>query len=147
MKSYISIFMLYMLLGATTNIHAQTAGEIHKTEQAIKQDGKYALLVMKPQHLKAGILSGENFKMRNKGIDFQIVLCGEVVKELLQDKSLQKLVVNTVKNHGLKILVCGLSLQQLGIDKSLLPVETPVTDNGLIYFFGLEEQGYKTIAL
>ena len=147
MKFYINALLLCALLGASSYAHAQTAGEIRKTEQSIKQDGKYALLVMKLQLLKAGILTGGNFKNKSGKIDFQIVTCGEVVKDLSQEKELQRFVVDAVKNHGLKILICGLSVQQLGIDKSLLPAETPITDNGLTYFFGLEEQGYKTIAL
>lgn len=146
MKSYIIIISICLSMFGTNMSQAQTIENINKTEQAIKSNGKYALMVMNAQHLKAGILTGKELKEKSSGIDFQIVTCGELVKEISQDKTLQNLIVDAVKHYGLKILACGLSIKQLGVDKSLLPAEMPVTANGLIYMLGLEEQGYKTIA-
>lgn len=142
----INIFIIGLLL-SVTSLRAQTAADIQKTEQAIQQDGKYALLVMKVQHLKAAILTGEDFKKRSPETDFQIVACGELVKQIAEDDALKKLVKEAVSTNGIKILVCGLSLQQFSVDAALLPAETPVTQNGLIYMFGLQESGYKTITL
>lgn len=146
MKSYIILILTLLTFGAE-NLNAQTTENIQKTEQAIHKKGKYALLVMKVQHLKAAIQTGIEFKTKSRKIDFQIVTCGELVKEISLDKALQNLIHNAVNQHGLKILVCGLSITQFKVDKTLLPEETHLTENGLIYMFGLQEQGYKTVIL
>lgn len=146
MKSYIILMVALMTFGAE-NLNAQTAENIQKTEQSIRKNGKYALLVMKVQHLKVAIQTGIELKAKSKKIDFQIVTCGELVKEISIDEELQALIKNAVNQHGLKILVCGLSIKQFEIDKILLPKETPATENGLLYMLGLQEQNYKTVIL
>lgn len=146
MKSYIILMVALMTFGAE-NLNAQTAENIQKTEQSIRKNGKYALLVMKVQHLKVAIQTGIELKAKSKKIDFQIVTCGELVKEISIDEELQTLIKNAVNQHGLKILVCGLSIKQFEIDKILLPKETPATENGLLYMLGLQEQNYKTVIL
>lgn len=146
MKLYLILMLALMTFGAA-NLNAQTAENIQKTEQSIRKNGKYALLVMKAQHLKAAIQTGIEFKSKSQKIDFQIITCGELVKEISHDGELQNLIKNGVTQNGLKILVCGLSIKQFKVDKTLLPNETPPTENGLIYMFGLQEQGYKTVIL
>lgn len=146
MKLYLILMLALMTFGAA-NLNAQTAENIQKTEQSIRKNGKYALLVMKAQHLKAAIQTGIEFKSKSQKIDFQIITCGELVKEISLDGELQNLIKNGVTQNGLKILVCGLSIKQFKVDKTLLPNETSPTENGLIYMFGLQEQGYKTVIL
>jgi len=146
MKTIIILFIALMTFGAG-NLNAQTAESIQKTEQSIRKNGKYALLVMKALHLKTAINTGIEFKANSKKIDFQIIVCGELVKEISQDTALQSLIKNAVTQHGLKVLACGLSIEQLKVDKSLLPNEIKVTKNGLIYMFGLQEKNYKSIVL
>lgn len=147
MKSYLFILMFVISFIATITTEAQTAENIESTEQSIKDNGKYAMLVMKAQHLKAAILTGKDFRSRSSEIDFQIITCGALVKEISEDNALQKLITEAVKNEKLKILVCGLSIQQFEVDPSSFPAEIPIADNGLIYMFGLQEQGYKSINL
>lgn len=146
MKTVIIIFLALMTFGAG-NLNAQTAESIQKTEQSIRKNGKYALLVMKALHLKTAVITGIEFKAKSEKIDFQIIVCGELVKEISQDKELQSLIKNAVTQHGLKVLACGLSIEQLKVDKTLLPKEISVTKNGLIYMFGLQEKNYKSIVL
>lgn len=146
MKIYLITFIALLTLGLGL-ANGQTPEAIKETEQAVRKDGRYAMLVMKAQHLKAGIKTGIAFKSKSEKIDFQIVACGMLVKEISEDAELQSLIKNTVSDQGLKILVCGLSIQQFGINKTLLPKETPITENGLIYMFGLQELGYKSITL
>jgi putative oxidoreductase len=40
-----------------------------------------------------------------------------------------------------------MSVRQLNVDPAALPPEAPTTENGLTYLFGLQEQGFETIAL
>lgn len=147
MKKYITALLFISFIMGTTNISAQTAEEINHVEQSIKTNGKYALLVMNPKHLKVAIMTGEKFKDKSKKIGFQIVTCGEVVKEISTNQELKKTVIEAVQKYGLKIVVCGLTVKQLNIDKTLLPAETPIVNNGIVYMFGLEELGYKSISI
>lgn len=146
MKFYI-IILLTLLNSVFNTSYAQTSENIAKTEQAIKKNGKYALLVMSVQHLKSAIKTGIELKTYSPKIDIQIISCGELVRDISKDKDLQNLTLNAITKNGLKILICGLSIEQLKIDKTLLPIEIPVTKNGLIYLFGLQELGYKSITL
>lgn len=146
MKTILILFVALMTFGAG-NLQAQTAESIQKTEQSIRKNGKYALIVMKALHLKTAVNTGIEFKAKSEKIDFQIIVCGELVKEISQDAALQSLIKNAVTQHGLKVLVCGLSVEQLKVDKTLLPNEIKITRNGLIYMFGLQEKKYKSIVL
>lgn len=146
MKTILILFVALMTFGAG-NLQAQTAESIQKTEQSIRKNGKYALIVMKALHLKTAVNTGIEFKAKSEKIDFQIIVCGELVKEISQDAALQSIIKNAVTQHGLKVLVCGLSVEQLKVDKTLLPNEIKITRNGLIYMFGLQEKNYKSIVL
>ncbi len=146
MKTIIIIFLALMTFGAG-NLNAQTVESVQETEQSIRKNGKYAIMVMKAPHLKTAVNTGIEFKANSKKIDFQIIVCGELVKEISQDAALQSIIKNAVTQHGLKVLVCGLSIEQFKVDKTLLPKEISVTKNGLIYIFGLQEKNYKSIVL
>ncbi|MBI1182997.1 hypothetical protein GC194_01905 [bacterium] len=146
MKHLIILALIFIAFGSKP-INAQTAQEVQKVESSIRKNGKYSILVMNTQHLKAAIKTGIGFTSTSQRIDFQIVTCGKLLDEIAQDPELQNLIKTAVNEQGLKILACGLSIEQLNIDKTLLPVEMQITGNGLIYMFGLQEKGFNTIAL
>ena len=146
MRQYLFIIASALCLWGTSPANAQSVKEIQTVENAVKNDGKYALLVRTLQHLKAAVITGDALKRKSDKIDFRIVVCGELVKELSNNDSLKKM-VNEASGRGLKILACGLSVKRLAVDKSRLPESVSITENGLIYLFGLEESGFKTIAL
>lgn len=131
---------------SSTTLFAQADTDVTKIENSIKKNGKYALLVQKTNHLKAAIKTGENFKAQSAKIQFQIVVCGELVKEISNDESLKTL-ISEANSKGIKILACGLSIKQFQVDTTLLPTVMPITENGLIYMFGLQENGFVTIEL
>lgn len=122
------------------------AGQIDTTEHAIEADGKYAVLVSTAQHLDAAIATGRSMRTRNQAIQFQIVACGQVVKEIATSATVAESVRQAVRD-GIAVVVCGMSVNQLKVDPANLPPEAPTTENGLIYLFGLQEQGFETIAL
>lgn len=146
MKTILIIFLALMSFGAG-NLKAQTAESVQETEQSIRKNGKYALIVMNAQHLKVALNTGIEFKTKSEKIDFQIIACGELVKEISKDAALQGILKNGVTQHGLKVLVCGLSIDQFKVDKALFAKEIVITKNGLTYMFGLQEKNYKSIIL
>lgn len=146
MKSYLILISALITLGPV-KLYAQSAANIPVTENSIHKKGKYAMLVMKSQHLVAGIKTGIDLKSRSQKIDFQLLVCGELVNDITLNEDLQNLISDAVRLHSIKILVCGLSIKQFNVKQSLLPKEMTLSDNGLIYMFGLQEQGFKTIIL
>lgn len=147
MKKYIVPIIIALSCITTQNAFAQSRTQIQKTEQSIKKGGKYALLVMKAQHLKAALMTGIAFKFNSPDIDFQIVTCGELVKEIGQDKALQQLIVAAVRNNGLKVLTCGLSIQQFSVDQSTVAQGNTSNREWARLYVWLQEQGFKTIIL
>lgn len=120
---------------------------IDAAEQAIKADGKYAVLVSTAQHLDAAITTGRSMHARSRAIQFQIVARGQVVKEIATSAAVADSVRQAVRGDGIAVVVCGMSVNQLKVDPAALPPEAPTTENGLVYPFGLQEQGFETIAL
>lgn len=147
MYKYIILITMTLAILDPGNIYGQSESEVQRTEQAVKMDGKYGILVMKAQHLKAAILTGKQLKEKSQLIDFQILICGQLVEEISNEVDLKNVIKESVSENGLKILVCGLSIHQFQVDKTNLPKEASITENGLLYMFGLQEQGYKTVIL
>ena len=100
MKTILILFIALMTFGAG-NLNAQTAESVQKTEQSIRKNGKYAIMVMKAPHLKTAVSTGIDFKTFSNKIDFQIIVCGELVKEISHDAALQSVIKNAVTQHGL----------------------------------------------
>jgi thioredoxin-related protein len=146
MKSHLILISALLAFGPV-KLYAQPAANVKVTENSIHKKGKYAMLVMKTQHLIAGIKIGIDLKSRSQKIDFHLLVCGELVKDISLNEDLQNLISDAVRLHCLTIIVCGLSIQQFNVKQSLLPKEMTLSDNGLIHMFGLQEQGFKTIIL
>ncbi|MCH7400040.1 hypothetical protein MM236_18745 [Belliella sp. DSM 107340] len=147
MKHYIKITLIVFAFTLTFKVQAQNSDSLQKNEQSINKRGDYAMMVMKVQHLKAAIQTAKELKEKIPNIDFQIVTCGELVKDIAKDKILQNFIIQTQSDMGLKIIICRLSIKQLNINKSQISPEIPQVENGLTYMFGLQEQGYNTIIL
>ncbi|RAV18386.1 hypothetical protein DQP55_02780 [Mycolicibacterium sp. GF69] len=119
--------------------------QISATENAIRADGKYALVVSDARHMNVAIMTGREFKAKSSAIDFQIVVYGKVVQDIATDPAVKDAARRAVIDDGLKVVACDISVQRMGIDPALLPPEVPTTQNALTYVLGLQEQGYETL--
>lgn len=146
MKKQIIIIALF-LLGITffNDVKAQSL-TTSQVENAIKKDGKYALLVQNSKHFMVSVMTGEEYKTKNTGIQFEIVLIGEVVKDLAEKEDLKPFIEKAQKT-GVKIVVCEFAMEKLGVKKSQYQPSILTTPNGFTYLFGLQELGFKTITL
>ena len=146
MKKQIIIIALF-LLGITlfNDVKAQNL-TTSQVENAIKKDGKYALLVQNSKHFMVSVMTGEEYKTKNTGIQFEIVLIGEVVKDLAEKEDLKPFIEKAQKT-GVKIVVCEFAMEKLGVKKSQYQPSILSTPNGFTYLFGLQELGFKTITL
>ncbi|WP_133055689.1 hypothetical protein [Mycolicibacter senuensis] len=134
-------------LGVANPAYARppSAEEIFATENAIRADGRYALLASEARHLDGAIMTGRDLKAKSSAIDFQIVAYGQLVQEIATAPAVKDAVRRAVIDDGLKVVACNISVQRMGIDPALLPPEVPTTGNALTYALGLQEQGYKTL--
>lgn len=146
MKKQIIIIALF-LLGITlfNDVKAQNL-TTSQVENAIKKDGKYALLVQNSKHFMVSVMTGEEYKTENPDIQFEIVLIGEVVKDLAEKEDLKPFIEKAQKT-GVKIVVCEFAMNKLGVKKSQYKPSILTTPNGFTYLFGLQELGFKTITL
>jgi putative oxidoreductase len=141
---YLTAFSLLIFLPLL--VSAQTDFNVQQVEASIKSTGKYAVLVNTVQHFKAAVITGKELKSKHESIEFHVVLCGSVVKELSEKTELKQLFIDASK-QDLTLLVCGMTLRNLKISADTLPKDATITDNGLIYTFGLQELGFRVITL
>lgn len=146
MKKQIIIIAL-SLLGITfsNDVKAQTL-TTSQVENAIKKDGKYVLLVQNSMHFMVSVMTGEEYKTKSSNIQFEIVLIGEVVKDLAEKEDLKPFIQKAEK-AGVKIVVCEFAMNKLGVKKSQYHPSILTTPNGFTYLFGLQELGFKSITL
>src|SRR5690606_23896640 len=146
MKKQIIIIALF-LLGITlfNDVKAQNL-TTSQAENAIKKDGKYALIGQNSKHIMVSVMTGEEYKTKNTGIKFEIVLIEAAVKDLAEKEDLKPFIQKAGK-AGIKIVVCEFAMNKLGVNKSQYHSSILTTANGFTYLFGLQELGFKTITL
>ncbi|MHA7830727.1 MAG: sulfur reduction protein DsrE [Flagellimonas sp.] len=128
------------LLGGLTEVSAQTT---YNQEQH-----NYIVLTRKIPQLKAILLAAEELAAEDGDQfgEFHVVICGETVKGLTDIEQMQPF-LDMAKSEKIKLLGCGFSLKKFGVDASKLPKEMDVVDNGILYNFKLQKDGFLSITL
>jgi intracellular sulfur oxidation DsrE/DsrF family protein len=138
--------ILTVLLCGNYSIFAQTTDAIDKIEKSIKSDGKYAILAGNYKHFEGSVRTGLRMRQGNPDLQFQIVMIGRVVKEITTDEHLLAL-VEDCKTAGIEIVICQNAMKALNVTKSDLHLYIETTSSGFLYMFGLQENGFKVVAL
>ncbi|ERJ58041.1 DsrE family protein [Sphingobacterium paucimobilis] len=144
-KQILAVALLVIGITFSNSLSAQQV-PVEAVEKAVKADGKYAILVQNPMHLMASVMTGEAYKAKDKAVQFEIVLIGQVVKDLAENKELESTIQNAEK-WGIRLVVCEFAMNKLGVKKSQYHPAIHTTPNGFTYLFGLQELGFKTITL
>lgn len=103
--------------------------------------GKYVFVISKVNYLKA-IEDAVN-QSKAAGIELseaRVILCGESVKAFAEENAI---VTKALQNPRIKLFACGLSLDQMKIDPSVLPDNVSMVRNGILEAMKLENKGYK----
>lgn len=146
MKKHLVIIALFLVASTTfSTVNAQQMS-VQQIENSIKKKGKYAILVQNSKHFMASVNTGERYKATSEKIQFEIVLIGEVVKDLAEKDELKPFVEKAEKS-GIRIVVCEFAMDKLDVKKSDYHPSILTTPNGFTYLFGLQENGFKTIQL
>lgn len=147
--NFFRILFLTFLLITGTFFQSQAQSPVSQndpaTTQLDKQGNNYALLVRNFNHLRAAVktvvmITADNPNAVNK---FEVVICGRNITNINEYTSL----VNRAQNKGITLTACGMSMNKFSMDKSDLPKDVGVVENGLIRIFELQDKGYKTITL
>jgi intracellular sulfur oxidation DsrE/DsrF family protein len=140
MKTYIYSSVIIMLaLFSTIKTHAQ---------QNDSSQNNYVVLTKKVPQLQPIILTAEALKAEDGDAfgDFQVIICGQEIGDITDAEKMNDFIEKAEK-AGVRIIACGFSLNKFKIDKTKIPNEIKVVENGILYNFQLQKKGYKSISL
>lgn len=141
MKHLLTLAVLAItLFGGLTEVGAQTTYN--------KEQNNYFVLTRKIPQLKAILLAADELATADgdKFGEFHVVICGETVKELTDMEQMQPF-LDLAQSEKIKLLACGFSLKKFGVDATKLPKEMGVVDNGILYGFNLQKDGFLSLTL
>ena len=128
-----------LTLFSTANIQAQ---------QIDNSKNNYVILTKKVEQLQPIILTAESLKAEEGEAfgDFQVIICGKEIGDITDNGKISDFITKAEK-AGVKIIACGFSLNKFKVDKTKVPKEIEVVENGILYNFQLQKKGYKSISL
>ena len=140
MKKYTFIALFALLtLFSTNDIQAQ---------RIAKDKNNYVVLTKKVPQLQPIILTAEALKLEEGASfgDFQVIICGKEIGDITDTEKISDFITKA-KKAGVKIIASGFSLNKFKVDKTKVPKEIEVVENGILYNFQLQKKGYKSISL
>lgn len=120
--------------------------------QAQVMDGStknnYVVLTKKVPQLQPIILTAEALKKEDGAHfgDFQIIICGKEIGDIT-DKEKMNGFIKKAEAAGVTIVACGFSLNKFNIDKTKIPKDIEIVENGILHNFQLQKKGYKSLSL
>lgn len=145
-----SIALFFIALASFTfvqNTYAQagapTLEEVSKA--GMQADGKYAIMVDNASYFMAAAITGEMYKNFSQELDYQIILIGDVVKDLADNKELHA-VAEKAHELGVNIIACQFAMKKYGVTSNQYPKFIQETANAFQYYYGLKALGYLTLA-
>ncbi|NEN24267.1 sulfur reduction protein DsrE [Cryomorpha ignava] len=139
MKKYIfSITLVALTMFGASNVIAQQ----------MESKNNYVVLTKKVPQLKPIILTAEALKEEDGQShgDFQVIICGKDIGEITETEKMQKF-IEMAEKAGVELVACGFSLNKFKIDKTKVPKEMKIVENGILHNFQLQNKGYKSISL
>jgi intracellular sulfur oxidation DsrE/DsrF family protein len=132
MKLSLSFLIAIFFLSLSIS-HAQPEGD------------KYVFVISKVNYLKA--INDAVSASKENGLDIQevrVVFCGESVKAFGEKNPI---IEKALSLDRVRLYACGLSLEQMKVDPSILPAKVETVRNGILEAMILEKQGYKKFDL
>ncbi|MCX7550356.1 sulfur reduction protein DsrE [Xanthomarina sp. F2636L] len=140
MKTYLfnSIFVLLTLFSIT---------EI-KAQQINNDKNNYVVLTKKVPQLQPIILAAEALKTEdgeNFG-NFEVIICGQEIGDITNPEKINNF-IKKAKETGIEIIACGFSLNKFKVERTQVPKNMKIVENGILYNLQLQKKGYKSITL
>lgn len=124
-------------------------GTLNTQAQQMNNDkNNYVVLTKKVPQLQPIILTAESLKAEDGGAfgDFQVIICGKEIGDITETEKISDFIKKAEK-AGVQIIACGFSLNKFKVDKTKVPKEIEVVENGILYNFQLQKKGYKSLSL
>lgn len=140
MKTYIlSSILLVITLFSSVNSQAQNTNN---------NKHNYVVLTKKVAQLQPIILTAEALKAEDGEAfgDFQVIICGKEIGDITDMEKIGEFITKAEK-AGVQLVACGFSLNKFKVDKTKVPKEMTVVENGILYNFQLQNRGYKSLSL
>ncbi|SIR22809.1 sulfur reduction protein DsrE [Maribacter ulvicola] len=140
MKTYIfSSLLVMIMLFNTTNTKAQDLD---------RNKNNYVVLTKKVPQLQPIILTAQALKAEegDKFGDFQVIICGPLIGEITDTEKMGNFIEQAQK-FKVQLLACGFSLDKFKVDRTKIPREIRIVENGILHNFQLQNKGYKSVSL
>lgn len=135
-KSLIGI-IIALFIGQSLLI-AQTAGDSYNyliITQKIEQ--------LQPVALTSAALAEEDGERFG---EFKVVLYGPEVVQLT-DKKVMKPILKMARKSHLKLGVCAMALDKMGVDHNKIPKEFEIVDNAFLHYLQLQKKNYIHLSI
>lgn len=76
----------------------------------------------------------------------EVVICGQTVTELVKPEVMEP-ILKAINDANLKVKACGFSVNGQKVDRTKLPSEIEVVDNGIAYALEKQIEGYEVLGL
>ncbi len=143
-----SVFVLAAFVASFIALPTQAA-EFNEAPTSVMQKkakGKHAIMVQNKMHMMAAIMTGEEMIKNNPKTVFEIVLIGDVVKDIAVDQDLKNAMAEANK-AGIVFVSCEFAMNKLGVTKDQYLSFVRTTPNAFIYLFDLQDKGYNNLIL
>ncbi|KKM02329.1 hypothetical protein LCGC14_1785530 [marine sediment metagenome] len=140
MKTYLfSSILLVITSFSTADLQAQNT---YTTKH------NYVVLTKKIEQLQPIILTAEALKAQEGATfgDFQVIICGKEIGDIT-DVGKMDAFIKKAEKAGVHLVACGFSLNKFKVDKTKVPKQMTVVENGILYNFQLQNRGYKSLSL
>lgn len=106
------------------------------------------LLVQQPPQLVAALTTGEQ-SLRGEGFpakEVEIIVCGPAIASLVKGHPLEPR-LEAAKKRGLRVVACGLTLEEKGISRDAITAHVGIVDNGLVEALKRQAEGFRSVEL
>ncbi len=106
------------------------------------------MLVRRPQHIRASMQTVRDLRASDSlsTTPVEIVVCGQAVRDIQSEGPLAD-AISRISGEGVRVLACGMSLNNLDIDPSTLARDVTVVPNGLAHALKRQAAGYLSVEL
>lgn len=108
----------------------------------------YVVLTKKVQQLQPILITAENLQEEEGAVlgEFHVVICGQEIGDITDPEKIDKFIAKA-EELGVKLIACGFSLNKFKVDRSAVPKQMEIVENGILYNFQLQNKGFKSLGL
>lgn len=151
MRPLLSLFsfsLLVALWAAPVYGQPSDGGHAFHSGKASSKSPGIVMLVRKPPHIRASLQTVRDLRASDSlsTTPVEIVVCGKAVRDIQTDDPLSTM-IDRVSGRRVRVLACGMSLSNLGVQAKSLADDVTVVPNGLAHALKRQAAGYLSVEL